>query len=345
MFSAYRRWGVGVALLLIVAIGRECIVAADKPVSILAAPLSGHIHPSICRTQNGTLVVVYQGQDVLMCTRSTDRGNSWSEAKPIATTAKRPVGIRAVEKFEIYPGTVDVLPDDRVMVTWNYIADDKKRDQYYERALLYTISQDQGRTWCDQRLIGPIAGKHLGAVRHNVLVWNAEQWLLPLRVGPPQLFSHRTGELRLFSLRGPDKKQDEFQQIIRTAKGSLLALGPHLLYSPDQGRKWNRVEHFPAVPDQRDNAEGRYLTPLTDGRVLVTWGVGHDNRGLSYNLSLDDGRTWKSDRTRILLPHMEIAARYYSARTIQLDEKTVGTVFMNRSGIYFLPVRLERFRQ
>jgi hypothetical protein len=37
-----------------------------------------------------------------------------------------------------------------------------------------------------------------------------------------------------------------------------------------------------------------------------------------------------------------VTARYYSARTIQLDEGHVGTVFMNRQGVHFLKVNLDR---
>jgi hypothetical protein len=86
----------------------------------------------------------------------------------------------------------------------------------------------------------------------------------------------------------------------------------------------------------------RDLTTLTDGRVLVTWGVGHDNKGLRYNYSTDDGRTWNTGETVTLLPELDIAARYYSARTVQLDEQHVGTVFMNRGGVHFLKVNLDR---
>ena len=77
--------------------------------------------------------------------------------------------------------------------------------------------------------------------------------------------------------------------------------------------------------------------------MLVTWGVGNDNKGLRYSLSSDDGQTWDGDRTVTLLPETSISARYYSARTIQLDEDHVGTVFMNRDGVHFLKVHLDRF--
>ncbi len=314
----------------------------DSPVSILAAKIGGHIHPSICRTTNGTLVVVYKGANVLMVSRSNDAGATWSTPERIATSAVRPNVIRKVNKFEVYPGTADTLHDGRILLTWNYIADDKANDGYYERALLYTVSSDDGLTWSDQKLIGPVDGRHLGAVRHNVLPWTDDRWLLPLRVGPPRLFTPATGELSVFPLIGPDGTQHEFQQISRSAKGSLLAMGPVLLHSSDEGKQWKSIDGFPAVPDKRDNAEGRYLTALSDGRMLVTWGIGHDNKGLRYNLSSVDGRTWRADRTVTLLPETNIAARYYSARTIQLDEQHVGTVFMNRDGVHFLRVSLER---
>lgn len=330
------------------------IETEEKPVSILAAPMSGHIHPSICRTSEGTLVVVYQGSNVLRCARSTDGGRTWSNTTPIATSAKRPDLIRKVKKYEVYPGTTDALPDGRVLVTWNYIADDKEKDGYYERALLYTLSSDQGLSWSKQQLIGPIEGRHLGAVRHNVLPWNDGHWLLPLRDGQPRLFDPHTGKLTMFPVVGSDGVEHEYQmrdpgesssgwqQILRTAKGALLAMGPVLLHSQDSGRTWTSVEGFPAVPDSRDNAEGRHLTALSDGRVLVTWGIGRHNKGLRYNLSPDDGRTWNAETTVVLLPDTKIKARYYSARTLQLDARHVGSVFTNSEGVHFLRVSLDR---
>jgi hypothetical protein len=318
--------------------------AEERPVTIVPGPQSGHIHPSICRTKDGALVVVFRSKGVLMAARSTDGGQTWDPPTPIATSAKRPDVIREMKAFEVYPGTADTLPDGRIVVTWNYIAGNKSKDDYYERALLYSLSSDQGRTWSEQHLIGPVDGTHLGAVRHNVLPMSDGRWLLPLRVGPPRLYDSKTGELIVFKVVGPDGKQHSFQQIERTAKGTLLAMGPVMLRSTDEGRTWTVVENFPALPNvpDSDSAEGRYLTMLADGRVLVTWGVGHDNKGLRYNFSGDDGQTWNGDRTVTLLPEMPILARYYSARTVQVDDQHVGTVYMNREGVHFLKVGLDR---
>jgi hypothetical protein len=330
------------ACLLTLAASTHALVAEDQPVVIAASPKAGgHVHPSVCRTKDGTLVVVFKGPNVMMRSRSTDGGATWEKGEAIATTARRPDAIREAPKFEIYPGTADTLPDDRVLVTWNYIADDKAKDKYYERALLYTISADQGRTWSEQRLIGPVDGHHLGAVRHNVLPMADGRWLLPLRVGPPRLFDPAANQLTVFPLARPGGKQHAFQQICRTTKGSLLAMGPEFLRSTDDGKTWDAVAGFPAAPEG-DNAEGRYLTALSDGGVLVTWGVGTANKGLRFNASRDDGKTWNTGRTVTLLPVTNIAARYYSARTVLLDDKHVGVVYLSGSTVYFLKVSLNR---
>ena len=62
---AYKSVGVIslVFVLLLLAVCQRS-QGAEKPVSILAARIGGHIHPSICQAHDGTLVVVYQGKNV-----------------------------------------------------------------------------------------------------------------------------------------------------------------------------------------------------------------------------------------------------------------------------------------
>ena len=72
----------------------------------------------------------------------------------------------------------------------------------------------------------------------------------------------------------------------------------------------------------------------------MTWGVGTANRGLRYNASADDGKPWSAGPVT-LLPDAPVAARYYSARTIPLDEGHVETVYLNGSTVDFLRVGLD----
>ncbi|MBG86045.1 MAG: hypothetical protein CMO80_03985 [Verrucomicrobiales bacterium] len=327
-------------LILCLALAGNC--SASEPVQIVKGPISGHVHPSIALSAKGTLLVAFKSGQILKVSRSADRGANWSGPKAIATTANRPASVREVKRYEVYPGTLDVLPDDRLLLTWNYIADDRAKDKYYERALLYSLSEDDGTNWSDQGLIGPVNKKHLGAVRHNVLPWKDSRWLLALRVGSPRIFDPRTKTVKVFPLREPDGKQHEFQQIIRTASGVLLAMGPELLRSTDDGLAWSPID-FPVSPARRDNLEGRFLTPLKNGGVVVTWGVGHKNKGLHFNYSPNNGKTWNKEPV-VLLPDTPIAARYYSARAVQLDTGHLGVVYMNRTGVYFLNVTLDEIR-
>jgi len=43
-----------------------------------------------------------------------------------------------------------------------------------------------------------------------------------------------------------------------------------------------------------------------------------------------------------MLPETNIAARFYSARTIQVDDHHVGTVYLSGSSVYFLKVSIDR---
>ena len=162
---------------------------------------TGHVHPSICKTADGTLIIVYAaneddspGKDVLMCTRSTDSGATWSVSSPIECTrfSEKPDAVADSDTHEVYPGTLTALPDDRVLCTWDYTYG-KYPDQ--GRPLLYTISEDQGQTWGAQQLIFDPAdppnakldvNQHLGTLRHSILVEDDGRWLLPLTVGGPR---------------------------------------------------------------------------------------------------------------------------------------------------------------
>ena len=92
---------------------------------------------------------------------------------------------------------------------------------------------------------------------------------------------------------------------------------------------------FPAAAKGGDDAKGRFLTPLADGTVVVTWGIGRQNKGFLMAASFDDGKTWQAKPLH-RLPDMPVTARYGAPRTVELKDGGLGTVFYNEKGLYFL---------
>ena len=314
------------------------ILFADVvPWPIVQGRLAGHVHPSLARMGDGTLVVAFQGKGVILCSRLRKGAENWDEAQPIPGTDWRPEYIPKTPHVEIYPCSLDRLPDDRLVVTWNYIGADKAKG-YYARPLIASISSDAGRTWGKPFILGPHGGKDLGALRHSLLPLAKDKWLLPLREVTPVVFHETTGKLEPFPIKTADGKSHLAVQIVRTAKGALLAMVPDLMRSTDGGKSWRNVSKFPGIA-QGDNAQGRYLTALDDGRVVLTWGKDRDNKGIRYNVSRDDGLTWGA--TRHVLPANDITARYGSPRTVQLGSNRIGTVYFNRFGLYMIRVSLD----
>ncbi len=222
------------------------------PVPIAVPHTGGHVHPSICATRDGTLVVVYatdiddsQGKDVLVSVTSVDRGVSWSPPAVIEASTQRPNSVRDTGNCEIYPGTLTGLPDGSVLVTWQYRA--LGDDEYTEGALCFALSETQGSTWGSlQTIVDPANPpdassndkRHLGAMRHGVLVMDDGRWLLPLRDPKPnpdspwgpRLYDPNTHAMENFSSLWPGDHlahpgvKGPIKQIVRTASGSLIAM-------------------------------------------------------------------------------------------------------------------------
>jgi hypothetical protein len=276
-----------------------------------------------------------------MRVRSKDGGRTWDKPAAVALTAERPDFVPVVPKVEVYPGTADTLSDGRILLTWNYIAQDPDRN-YAARPLLFSVSKDEGETWTAPRCFGQLHDKHLGAMRHSVLEWSADEWLLPRREGSPVLYGTGDGSLTPFVFRVERGKQPGCLQMVRSGKDTLLALGSSLLRSTDGGKNWETVPNFPG-PTRGDEANGRFLTVLKDGSVVLTWGEGRDNQGFRLSPS-PDGRAWDAGRTLHRLPDAEVAARFGSPRTVQLDGEHLGTVYFDRTGLYFVRTPLKALK-
>src|SRR5262245_8784407 len=111
---------------------------AAKPVRI-ASGVSGHIHPAICVSKKGTVVVIFSQSDMkdLRISRSTDGGDTWSKPEPFAPSAKQ----------SIYPGSLTTLESGWLVHAWNvwYADAGKKKSRYVQ----FSISKDEGKTWSD----------------------------------------------------------------------------------------------------------------------------------------------------------------------------------------------------
>ena len=86
----------------------------------IATPI--HVHPSLCCTADGTLVVVYgmslPGQSAgnshgIMCARSVDAGASWTEPEPIECTVYAPAPRRPTPSPLAPPATSRCIPGPR----------------------------------------------------------------------------------------------------------------------------------------------------------------------------------------------------------------------------------------
>jgi hypothetical protein len=70
------------------------------------------------------------------------------------------------------------------------------------------------------------------------------------------------------------------------------------------------------------------------------------SKGIHYCISEDSGKTWDASSTVTLLPDTFVVGRYYQPKLIQIDEETLGTVFMKgpqgeMDGIFYMTVPLE----
>lgn len=147
--------------------------AADEPRTPfirVASDVKGHVHPAICVTKTGDLVVVFSQSDFqdLRFTRSTDGGKTWSKSEPVPGT----------EQSTIYPGSLTTLRDGRIVHFWNtWYKDDgmMAKSRYPE----YAISTDGGKTW-GQSVRLPKNPKSHSVIRHPLVEFADGRWLLSL---------------------------------------------------------------------------------------------------------------------------------------------------------------------
>jgi hypothetical protein len=305
--------------------------APEKPVRV-ADVISGHIHPALAVTKSGALLAVYNkqgggGKELLLC-RSTDGGRTWT----------KPVVVPGIKQCAIYPGSLTVLSDGRIVLAWACYRGN--RDPYF-RTAHYMTSADEGFSWSEPHDLPLADPSKFTALRYPLLELAPQQWVWPL-YDRTIVFDEQTGKLTPFG----DGRDHGMVPIVRTLKGTLVSGAPYErrgalagkpgklvrgLRSTDGGLTWQALNVFPPF-----GVAGYDLTPLADGRVVLTSIIYEnpekaDQGELAYAISVsrDDGQTWDTAHaTRIYDPGRRIPGRGWP-RTVLIDKETLGTLFFD----------------
>jgi hypothetical protein len=297
-----------------------------KPVRI-GKPVGGHIHPSVCLSKQGTLVVTF-GQvnhRDLRITRSADGGATWSPPMPFPHT----------EKKSYYPGSLTTLADGRILHCWNRWSGDTNETE--PRSVVYSLSSDEGVTWSEPEAF-PRDPKVRSVIRHPIVELSPNQWLVSLD-DRTFVFDPRSKSAQPFG----DGRLHGLVPIVRTPRGTFVS--GQGLRSTDQGQSWQPIDNFPDIHTQGWRHE---LVCLDNGWLLASGilGPGFGGERIRYRISRDDGQTWE-DHYEYYNPGRAIGGRA-CPRTVQLDKDTIGVVFYDIDAkqpggpaLYFLRIPLK----
>lgn len=301
---------------------------AAGPVRI-ASGVSGHIHPAVCVSKKGTVIVVFSQSNFkdLRLTRSRDGGLTWS----------KPVPFPHAEKLSIYPGSLTTLADGRIVHMWNtWFMDEKKGKSRFQQ---YSVSKDDGVTWSKPASV-PKNPEGPSVIRHPFLELGPKRWLLSLS-DRTVVFEPDTGKLTPWA----DGQKHGLVPIVRTPKGTLVS--GKGLRSTDEGKSWQTIKPFPKI-----GGDGwRYdMTALASGLLVASevQGPGHGGTSWRFIVSRDDGKSWDFDHPyEFYNPGRAIGGRA-CPRSVLVDKDTLGTVFYDDdkkqpggAGVFFLRAPLK----
>lgn len=298
----------------------------------IASGVGGHIHPAVCVSKSGTVVVIFSQSDMkdLRVSRSKDGGRTWS----------KPTAFEPSAKLSIYPGSLTTLSDGRIVHVWNtWYFDDKKVKTRHPQ---FSISTDEGETWSTPRDL-PRNPELQSVNRHPLVELGPRQWLFSL-ADKTILYDPMTEKVMPFG----DGQNHTLVPIVRTVKGTLVS--GKGLRSADGGKTWQKITPFPRI----GNNGWRFdMTALDNGMLVASEveGPGTGGNLWRFVVSHDDGQSWDFDgAVTFYNPGRPIGGRA-CPRTVQLDENTIGTVFYDVDGkqsggpgVFFLRTPIDMLR-
>ncbi len=198
----------------------------------VANPVNGHIHPSLCRAQSGTLVVTYGhvNHRDLRITRSLDGGQTWSPANSFTHTIKK----------TYYPGPLTTLADGRLVHAWNRWSGETNESE--PRSVVYSVSSDDGVTWSEPHSL-PRDLQVRSVLRHPLVELAPNRWLIAL--------DDRTMVFDPISEKGDSFGDDRLHglvPIVRTPPGTFISGAG--LRSTDEERTWQQINKFTNLKEQ-----------------------------------------------------------------------------------------------
>lgn len=296
-----------------------------QPIRI-AVPVNGHIHPAICVTQSGTLVVTFGRVNHvdLRMTRSLDGGITWSPSIPFAHTVKQ----------TYYPGSLTTLSDGRILHCWNRWNTPTTQEE--PRSVIFSLSDDDGVTWSDPQPF-PRNPEVRTVIRHPICELQSKRWLVSLW-DRTIIYDPKTAQVTPFG----DGRVHGLVPIVQTTQQTFISGAG--LRSTDHGRTWQTINNFPDIKTQGWRHE---MICLRNGWLLASEipGPGFGGNRIQYRISYDDGQTWDKS-FEYYNPGRPINGRA-CPRTVQLDDHTIGVVFYDIDktqqggpGLFFLRIPL-----
>ncbi len=300
--------------------------SVSAPIRI-ADVIGGHVHPAFCVAPSGTLLAVYNiegggGKELLLC-RSSDGGLTWSAPAPVA----------GICDCSIYPGSLTVLRDGRILLNWSCY---REPEGTMWREPQFALSADEGHTWSAPHSYPIDDHTNSTCMRHAVVERADGRWVCPF-YDRTVLYDEQADVMAPFG----DGRNHGMVPIVQTPQGTLISGAPQAqapvpvgvpgnmvdgLRSTDGGQTWQALGVFPHF-----GVAGYDLTVLVNDWVVLTYivyGVGADGE-YSYEMAVsrDDGVSWDFEHAvEVYNPKRRIGGRGWP-RTVQIDAATLGTLF------------------